>query len=71
MKKNEGTVWVGEWMDGWMDVEAGLRIAYNNKKLSLWLQGPASSVKEIRFNEPSYVQCALFSFRLPISKFYK
>ena len=27
--------WVGEWMGGLVDGEAGLRIAYSNKKLTM------------------------------------
>ena len=33
--------WMEGWMDGWMDgrkeAKAGLRIAYSNQKLLIWL----------------------------------
>ena len=42
----EKTLALDEWMGGWVDVEAGLRIAYSNKKLV--------SLINFLFNEPIF-----------------
>ena len=32
LTKKSSPGWMGEWIDGWMGVKAGLRIAYCNQK---------------------------------------